>query len=166
MIEPLVRVVGKLADIGGKAVVDQGQRDQRKENIILGEINSTDKWLRRGRPAIIFTGLLIILLEILGIRIGLLMWFGASLEIIRNSTAMLEFFMLTWGSIVGVYMFKRPSEKSTQKAITERSKQVIKAQKVETRHQNKVNKAELRQTNKENQLANSSQKRKTRKNDK
>lgn len=156
MIAPLVKIVGKIADIGGKAVVDQGQRDQRKENIILGEINSTDKWLRRGRPAIIFTGLLVILLEILGIRIGLLMWFGANIEIIRNSTAMLEFFLITWGSIVGVYMFKRPSEKSTQKLITEQRR-------VETRHQNKVNKQEIRQTNKENHIRNKETKQKTRK---
>lgn len=129
------KLISKGLNIGGKAVVDQDVKMKYVNELIQSELNSGNKWVQAARPSIIFLGVLVILCEILGIRIGLLMWSGATVEVIRNSTAMMEFFIVVWGGIVGTYVYKRPAEKQAQLVIVKKQLQELKEEKKDARQE-------------------------------
>lgn len=123
-------------------VVDKiGAGRDLKAEIIKAELNSDSKLVKSVRPILVLAGLAVIFFEMFGVRIGVLLWMGANVEIIRNSTALMEFFIVTWSGIVSVYVFGRTREK-----ISRTSTRI----KDEIRHERKIKKIKRRNLRKEN----------------
>jgi len=86
------------------------QEINRSKEIMIAELNQSDKYTKRARPTVVYFGLVFIFLEILGVRIILLNHFGAA-DLVSDSTSVLQFFFTAWGGVVGVYAAGRSMEK-------------------------------------------------------
>tara|TARA_R110000824_G_scaffold105226_4_gene249068 strand:- start:71 stop:553 length:483 start_codon:yes stop_codon:yes gene_type:complete len=150
IIDGAIDIAKKGIGIGSKAVVDQSEKMKYVNDLIKAEANSTNKWIQLARPSIIFLGVVVIAFEILGIRIGILLFFDASIEVIRNSTAMLEFFIVVWSGIVGTYVYKRPEEKHAAKVLLMNRIQASHEAKVESKFVNKMNNETVKHTRRSN----------------
>ena len=133
----------KVFGIAEKALDKVGAGRDLKAELIKAELNSDSKLVKSVRPILTLAGLVVIFLEMFGIRIGLLLFMGANVEIIRNSTALMEFFIVTWSGIVSVYVFGRTREK-----ISRTSTRI----KDEIRHERKIKKIKRRRLRKEKEL--------------
>ena len=81
------------------------------KEIIVAELQQSDNFTKRARPTVIYAGLLFILLEMFGVRIGILNYFNMSPELIDSSTAIFNSFLYMWGAIAGAYALGRSVEK-------------------------------------------------------
>jgi hypothetical protein len=144
------KIVSGGLGIGSKAVVNQDEKMKHVNELIKTEASSSNKWVQMARPSIIFLGVVVIACEILGIRIGLLMLFGATADIIENSTAMLQYFIVIWGGIVGTYVYKRPEEKQAAKVLLMNGIQKVFEAKVETKFVDKMNDEKVKETRRRN----------------
>lgn len=85
------------------------------KEIIIAELSQSDLYTKRARPTIIYTGLAIILLEILGLRLFIFDKLLSSntnyADIIKSSTAVLKSFLYMWGGVAGAYAIGRTAEK-------------------------------------------------------
>ena len=112
----------KLAEQGINLVdsltIDKDAQNDIKKEIILSEINSDSKFLKNARPSIIYFGLLVVLLELLGLRFFLLNLFMSG-ELykgaVNSSNSILQFFLVTWGSVATAYVVGRSQEKKANK---------------------------------------------------
>ncbi len=79
--------------------------------VIVAELQQSDNFTKRARPTVIYAGLIFILLEMFGVRIGILNYFEMSPELIDSSTAIFNSFLYMWGAIAGAYALGRTAEK-------------------------------------------------------
>tara|TARA_R110002012_G_scaffold289291_1_gene482307 strand:+ start:3607 stop:4056 length:450 start_codon:yes stop_codon:yes gene_type:complete len=107
----LENLTNKALGIGSKAVANQDLINKNKVDLMKAELNSDSKLVKNTRPIIVLVGLAIMVLEFFGVRMGILLLFDAEIEVIRNSTSLIQFFIVTWSGIVGTYVFKRSGEK-------------------------------------------------------
>jgi len=109
--------IDKGLDILDKVVPDLQKKQEIAHQIINRELESDNPWVKMARPSIIYFGLVVILLEILGVRFLILNAIDASDTIIKASSAMLEYFLFTWGGITGLYIGGRSYEKAKMKSF-------------------------------------------------
>lgn len=85
------------------------------KDIIIAELKQSDNYTKRARPTVIYAGLIIIFLEIFGVRIWTLNEILAGKDyadsIIASSTEILSAFLYMWGAVAGAYALGRTAEK-------------------------------------------------------
>tara|TARA_R110001632_G_scaffold146042_1_gene262927 strand:+ start:341 stop:706 length:366 start_codon:yes stop_codon:yes gene_type:complete len=117
-MKKLFDIAEKGIELADKLTVNKDEKNRIKKEIILAEVNSDSKFLRNARPSIIYFGLLVVLLELLGLRFFLLNLFMSE-ELYKNALAssesILQFFLITWGSITTAYVVGRSQEKRANK---------------------------------------------------
>ncbi len=99
---------------------DKDALNEIKKEIILSEINSDSKFLKNARPSVIYFGIVVILFELLGIRFYLLNFFLDTenyKQALNSSENILQFFLVTWGSISTAYVVGRSNEKKNAKIL-------------------------------------------------
>ena len=115
----------KVAEEGVKLVTKvlpdtQATRDLKGE-IIKAEVNSDSKFLKNARPSVIYLGLILIFLEYLGLRNFLINLYYTDVEMIaksmESSEKILEFFLVTWGSVATAFVISRGNEKRNRKIL-------------------------------------------------
>lgn len=82
-----------------------------RKSVMLAELNQGDRYTRRARPTIIYAGLVLIGLELFGLRPLILGMIGASPSVIDGSNSIFTSFLYVWGAVAGVYTIGRSSEK-------------------------------------------------------
>lgn len=112
----VVKVVGDAVNVANKAVTDKDKKQDIASDVVQNEINSSYSFVRNARPMIIYVGLIIILLEMFGVRMWILSHIEGD-EIIKHSNAILEYFLFTWGGITTVYIGGRTFEKSKMRFL-------------------------------------------------
>ena len=138
------KVATDIIGVGKDAVNQAGIKTEGKIDIIKAEMNSDSQLTRLARPAIVFMGLFIILSEIFALRIGILLYFEAGVDVIRTSTTLVEFYLVTWSGVVSVYVFNRTKEKQMASSIIAQQRIDRKEQKVNIQHKRKTNRIERR----------------------
>ena len=117
----IIKEVGNVAD---KVSTTDEERDLIKKDLVLSEMNSDDNYTKRARPSIVYVGLGVVVLELLGVRLLVLsLAFSekAMFEMaLAASNAILLSFMAAWAGVSGLYNFSRSQEK--REAYTERKK--------------------------------------------
>lgn len=81
------------------------------KEIIIAELRQSDLYTKRARPTVIYAGLVVVLLELFGLRIAVLNYNHASVDIINSSTDILNAFLYMWGAVAGAYALGRTAEK-------------------------------------------------------
>lgn len=90
------------------------------KDIIEAELKQSNCYTKSARPTIIYVGLLLVLLEVFGVRLIILDCINAKISIIDSSTEILTSFFYVWGGVVGVYAAGRSVEKrGTSNRITQ-----------------------------------------------
>ena len=130
--------------IGSKAVANQDLINRSKIELMKAEMNSDSKLVKNTRPIIVLVGLSIMVLEFFGVRMGVLLWFEADIEVIRNSTSLIQYFIVVWSGIVGTYVFKRSGEKRLITSMIMNSKNEFKNDANERRETRRENRAKKR----------------------
>ena len=109
------KVAGDLAskslDIVDKFVQDKDKKQDIASEVVQNEMVSGSGFLRNARPAIIYTGLVLIILEFFGIRLLFLSFINSNEIAINSSTQIFQFFLTTWSGIVSIYIGSRTFEK-------------------------------------------------------
>ena len=105
------KVVDKSLEIIEKLIPDKDKRQEAASSLIDSEMRSGDSLTKKARPAIIYTGLFLIISEIFCVRLLILQLMDADSFMVENSTQMLKFFMATWGGVVSIYIGGRSYEK-------------------------------------------------------
>lgn len=112
------KIAEKGLDLVDKVLPNNEAREQLKGEIIKSEIASDSKFLKNARPMVIYFGLFAILLELLGLRFFILHNFLTGelyKEALDSSEKILEFFLVTWGSVATAYVVGRSNEKKSRK---------------------------------------------------
>ena len=120
LMSRLFKVAEKGLDLVDKVLPDSDAKTELKGEIIKAEINSDSKFLKNARPSIIYFGLLVVFLELIGLRFFLLNLFmtGAGYEkALASSESILQFFLVTWGSVSTAYVVGRSQEKKANKFL-------------------------------------------------
>lgn len=118
MSKRIFKSIDKGLDLVDSLTIDKDAQNDIKKEIILAEINSDSKFLKNARPSIIYFGLLVVFLELLGLRFYLLNLFMLGDEYIKalaSSESILQFFLVTWGSVSTAYVVGRSQEKRANK---------------------------------------------------
>ena len=112
------KIAEKGLNLVDSLTIDKDAQNDIKKEIILAEVNSDSKFLKNARPTVIYFGLLVVLLELLGLRFFLLNLFMTG-ELYKNALAssenILQFFLVTWGSVATAYVVGRSQEKKANK---------------------------------------------------
>lgn len=119
--EAVVGITDKTVDIVEKLVPDKDKKQEIASEIINNEMASGSGFVKFARPSIIYTGLIVILLEIFGIRLYIIDSIGGE-SVIKASNAMLEYFLFTWGGICSIYIGGRSYEKAKMRQHKRRIK--------------------------------------------
>ena len=106
-----VKVVDKVVGVADKLVVDKDKEQDIAGEIVQNELVSGSAFVRNARPMIIYVGLFVILSEVFGIRLFILSKLEGE-NIIKHSTALMEYFLFTWSGVVSVYIGGRTVEKA------------------------------------------------------
>ena len=102
-------------EIIDKLVVDKDKKAEMAHELIDNENKSGSKFTRNARPAIVYTGLFIAICEVFGVRLMALKLMNADAQMIDSSTDMLQYIIMTWSGVVGVYVGGRTLEKRKMK---------------------------------------------------
>lgn len=94
-----------------KMVTDKDQKNEIVKDLIDSENKSGSTFTRNARPSIIYFGLFLMFTEIFGIRYLCLSSMELPIDVFKQSNAMLEYFIFTWGGITTVYIGGRTYEK-------------------------------------------------------
>ncbi len=78
-----------------------------KERIMVAEMQQGDNYTKRARPTIIYTGLVLVFLDMASRAISFFM----NVDLPIASTFIDPAFMYTWGAVAGVYSIGRSAEK-------------------------------------------------------
>ena len=97
--------IGKTIDLVDKVLPDTQEGRSLKADLIREEVKSDSPYLKNARPTIVYFGLFVVFLELLGVRLYLAS--KISLEAVEMSNEILKYFLMTWGSVVGVYSVGR-----------------------------------------------------------
>ncbi len=118
MSKKIFKSIDKGLDLVDSLTIDKDAQNDIKKEIILADINSDSKFLKNARPSIIYFGLVVVFLELLGLRFYLLNLFMLGDEYIKalaSSESILQFFLVTWGSVSTAYVVGRSQEKRANK---------------------------------------------------
>ena len=111
------KIAEKGLNLVDSLTIDKDAQNDIKKEIILAEVNSDSKFLKNARPTVIYFGLLVVLLELLGLRFFLLNLFMTG-ELYKNALAssenILQFFLVTWGSVCNCLRSWREARKKRQ----------------------------------------------------
>ena len=105
------KTVNKALDITGKLVTDKDKKQDIASDIVQNEMVSGSAFVRNARPLIVYTGLFVILAEVFGIRLFILSHIEGD-NIVKHSTALMEYFLMVWSGVVSVYVGGRTFEKA------------------------------------------------------
>ena len=150
MIEEVIDLGKDAVQVGGKAVVNKDLVIANKAKLMIAELNSDSTLAKIIRPLILLTGIFIIIMEIFGIRIGILNWMEVAEAVINQSTTMMEFYLVTWAGVAGTYVYNRTQEKKYTATITAQKLQRIKEEEEALKLQVKMNKEVVKDTRKSN----------------
>ena len=110
------KTVNKALDITGKLVTDKDKKQEIASDIVQNEILSGSAFVRNARPLIVYTGLFVILAEVFGIRLFILSHIEGD-NIVKHSTALMEYFLMVWSGVVSVYVGGRTFEKAKIRSL-------------------------------------------------
>jgi hypothetical protein len=108
--------VDKALDITGKLVTDKDKKQEIASDIVQNEMVSGSPFVRNARPLIVYTGLFVILAEVFGIRLFILSHIEGD-NIVKHSTALMEYFLMVWSGVVSVYVGGRTFEKAKIRSL-------------------------------------------------
>lgn len=117
MSKRIFKSIDKGIDLVDSLTIDKDAQNDIKKEIILAEINSDSKFLKNARPSIIYFGLIVVFLELLGLRFFLLNLFMSGdgyIKALSSSESILQF-LVTWGSVSTAYVVGRSQEKKANK---------------------------------------------------
>jgi len=106
-----IQVVDKVVGVADKLITDKDKKQDIASEIVQNEMVSGSAFVRNARPMIIYVGLFVILSEVFGIRLLILSKLEGE-NIIKHSTALMEYFLFTWSGVVSVYIGGRTVEKA------------------------------------------------------
>lgn len=89
-------------------------RDTAKRDVMVAEMNQGDNFTKRARPAIVYTGLFVIIVNYVlnpWMTYWALMFFKQ--QVTLPAINMPEQFWLTWGGVCGLYVLGRSAEKGS-----------------------------------------------------
>ena len=115
------KTVNKALDITGKLVTDKDKKQEIASDIVQNEMVSGSAFVRNARPLIIYTGLFVILAEVFGIRLFILSHIEGE-NIVKHSTALMEYFLMVWSGVVSVYVGGRTFEKARMRSLRKSKK--------------------------------------------
>ena len=110
------KTVNKALDITGKLVTDKDKKQEIASDIVQNEMVSGSAFVRNARPLIVYTGLFVILAEVFGIRLFILSHIEGE-NIVKHSTALMEYFLMVWSGVVSVYVGGRTFEKARMRSL-------------------------------------------------
>jgi len=96
--------VDKSIDIVDKLVLDKDKKAELAHELITNENQTGSSFTRYARPAIIYFGLFLMFTEIFGVRFYFLSLMDMPEQVFKQSNAMLEYFIFTWGGLSTVYV--------------------------------------------------------------
>lgn len=126
MIDMLIK--GAL-ELGGKFLGNEGDKQKftsaleeiklqyekdllnAQASVVTAELQQDDKYTKRARPTVIYAGLVLIFLEMFGVRMAILSLISSSIEVVQASNTIVMSFLAAWGGVVGMYTFGRTQEK-------------------------------------------------------
>ena len=111
-----VKVVDKVVGIADKLITDKDKKQDIASDIVQNEMVSGSWFVRAARPMIIYTGLFVILAEVFGIRLFILSHIEGE-NIVKHSTALMEYFLMIWSGVVSVYVGGRTFEKARMRSL-------------------------------------------------
>jgi hypothetical protein len=132
--------ISKVLGIVDKAVPDPSEKIDAAISIIESDNAQDDKWTKRARPAIIYTGLLVILQEMFGIRMLILSLLHEGeqfTESLAASNNILITFLGVFGAVASVYSWGRHKEKISHRQEMQRNRFNFRLKKKELKNQNK-----------------------------
>jgi hypothetical protein len=103
--------INKSLDIVEKLVPDKDKKQDLASDVVQNELVSGSAFVRNARPMIVYIGLFVILSEVFGLRLSILSRLEGD-NIIKHSTALMEYFLFTWSGVVSVYIGGRTVEKA------------------------------------------------------
>ena len=112
-----VQVVDKVVGIADKLVPDKDKKQEIASDIVQNEMVSGSTFVRNARPMIIYTGLLLIVLEFFGLRFAFLTLIDATELMINSSTQIFQFFLMSWSGVTSVYVGGRTFEKAKMRRL-------------------------------------------------
>jgi len=115
------KTVNKALDITGKLVTDKDKKQEIASDIVQNEMVSGSAFVRNARPLIVYTGLFVILAEVFGIRLFILSHIEGE-NIVKHSTALMEYFLMVWSGVVSVYVGGRTFEKARMRSLRKSKK--------------------------------------------
>ena len=104
-------IANKSLDIVDKFIPDKDKKQDIASEVVQNELVSGSAFVRNARPMIIYVGLFVILSEVFGLRLSILSRLEGE-NIIKHSTALMEYFLFTWSGVVSVYIGGRTVEKA------------------------------------------------------
>jgi hypothetical protein len=116
-----VKVVDKVVGIADKLITDKDKKQDIASDIVQNEMVSGSWFVRAARPMIIYTGLFVILAEVFGIRLFILSHIEGE-NIVKHSTALMEYFLMIWSGVVSVYVGGRTFEKARMRSLRKSKK--------------------------------------------
>ena len=105
-------------DLVDKVLPNTQESKELKAEIIREEMKSDSQYLKNARPTIVYFGLFVVFLELLGVRLYLASKISA--DAVEMSNEILKYFLMTWGSVVGVYSVGRSFAEKKGKKIWKR----------------------------------------------
>ena len=108
--------VNKSLGIIDKAVTDKGKKQDLAADVVQNEMVSGSSFVRNARPLIVYTGLFVILCEVFGIRLFILSHIEGE-NIVKQSTSLMEYFLMVWSGVVSVYVGGRTFEKAKMRTL-------------------------------------------------
>ena len=99
------------SEIVDKLVTDKDKKQELAHELINSENKNGSSFTRNARPSIIYFGLFLMFTEIFGLRYLCLSHMNITPEVFKQSNAMLEYFIFTWGGLSTVYVGGRTLEK-------------------------------------------------------
>lgn len=107
--------VDKSLEIVDKLIVDKDKKAELAQDLITDENRAGSSYTRYARPSIIYFGLFLMFTEIFGVRYLCLSLMDMPEQVFKQSNAMLEYFIFTWGGLSTVYVGGRTYEKRKMK---------------------------------------------------
>ena len=113
-------IASKAIGLAESVTTDKDAQNDIKKEIMLAEIESDNAFLKMARPAVIWTGIFLIVTEIFGVRFYTLAHLFEDVErykeAVGSSTRLLQYFLVSWTSVTTVYAFGRSKEKVAKSA--------------------------------------------------
>ena len=109
-------IANKSLDIVDKFIPDKDKKQDIASEIVQNEMVSGSAFVRSARPLIVYTGLFVILAEVFGIRLFILSHIEGE-NIVKHSTALMEYFLMVWSGVVSVYVGGRTFEKARMRSL-------------------------------------------------